>query len=570
MQTQDYDQLFHFKRFEFSTEELDDIAIQAKSISQILKKPGLEIPLQNLINELFRYSFRQHFLNIQADFIDKTIDTHPEKSLQNFIAADTFTNICEEKDLTVELTILKNENEIIIDLSHYGKMVESEMENIQNIFDSIEKSLQESKRHQIYSREQLAEKFSSGIPLALLSLLGIGIAKENFQVATTGNSTHFRIILPFVMFHTNLKMKKTGMSSEKEGDLLKKLFTSLQYTLIEFDLAGNIQHVEGDIFKLLDLKHGDIEQLLLLLPSRFFEDIIWGPFSIKSLESFENYRVTINAKEEKLACLFNISGVKYKDSSVVTLWQAVNVSHSIGNFSEGAIFENINIMKIVRPYIPHLILDKARDCIRKGLKELPNERKEVTVLFADLIGFTQKSESLPHDEVIALLNLTMSTIVQSIERYSGYVDKFIGDGIMCVFMNPLSAVIAAVEIQNNLLNLNEFRKIGGQEPLELRIGINSGKVILGSIGIKTRMDWTALGDVVNTASRIEKVSKKYAVLIGHSTFKSIESSIEISKIVETQFKGKKETYSVYYVKSAMYEHEGKIHKIELSEELQEF
>ena len=566
MKESGYDQLFHFKRCEFSSDELDDIAIQAKTITQILKKPGLEIPLQNLINELFRYAFRQHFLNIQAHFIDRTIDQHPEKGVHDLVSADTFTKICEEKALPVELTILKTDKEILIDLSHYGKMPVAEMENIRNVFNSIEKSLHESKQHQIYSREQLAEKFSSGIPLALLSLLGIGIARENFQVATTKDSTHFRVILPFVMFQDHHFTQKISMTKDKESSLLKKLFTSLQYTLIEFDLAGNIQHVEGDIFKLLDLEYGDSDQLVQLIPSKFFEDIIWGPFSIKSMESFENYRVTMNSKEKNLACLFNISGIKYQKSSVVTLWQAVNVSQSIGNFSEGAIFENINIMKIVRPYIPHLILDKARDCIRKGLKELPNERKEVTVLFADLIGFTQKSESLPHNEVIALLNLTMSTIVQSIERYFGYVDKFIGDGIMCVFMEPLKAVIAAIEIQNNLLNLNEFRKIGGQEPLELRIGINSGTVILGSIGIKSRMDWTALGDVVNTASRIEKVSKKYSVLIGNTTFKNVEKYVEIAKVVETQFKGKKGNYSLYYVKSAIYEHEGKEYKIELSEE----
>ncbi|MES0491739.1 MAG: adenylate/guanylate cyclase domain-containing protein [Leptospirales bacterium] len=570
MQDQEYDQLFHFKRCEFSNEELDDIAIQAKTITQILKKPGLEIPLQNLMNELFRYSFRQHFLNIQADFIDKKLENHPDQETHGLVSGDTFTNICEEKELPVELTILKNGTEIIIDLSHYGKMPEEEMLNIRNVFSSIEKSLNESKQHQIYSREQLTEKFSSGIHLALLSLLGIGIAKENFQVATTSHSTQFRIILPFDMFEKKPVEETASERTDKNEGLLKKLFTSLQYTLIEFDLAGNIKHVDGDIFKLLDLKHNDTDQLLKLLPSRFFEDIIWGPFSIKSLESFENYRVTISGNKDTLTCLFNISGVKYQNASVVTLWQAVNVSHSIGNFSDGAIFENINIMKIVRPYIPHMILDKARDCIRKGLKELPNERKEVTVLFADLIGFTQKSESLPHNEVIGLLNLTMSTIVQSIERYSGYVDKFIGDGIMCVFMEPLSAVISAIEIQNNLLNLNEFRKIGGQDPLELRIGINTGKVILGSIGIKSRMDWTALGDVVNTASRIEKVSKKYAVLIGDSTFKSVEHAIEITKMLNTQFKGKKDNYAIYYVKSAIYEHEGKEHKIELNEESTEF
>jgi class 3 adenylate cyclase len=210
-----------------------------------------------------------------------------------------------------------------------------------------------------------------------------------------------------------------------------------------------------------------------------------------------------------------------------------------------------------------MILDKAHESLRKGLKSLPNEGKDVTVMFADMIGFTSRSQSLQHNQLIDLLNLVMGIVVHSIHKNSGYIDKFIGDGVMCIFFEPLSAIVAAIEIQNNLFQLNEFRSASGAESLNMRIGMNSGLVILGSIGTSKRMDWTALGDVVNTASRIEKLSRKNSVLISNSTYLRVKDLVTVQKEVHEHIRGKiEDVISLYYIQSVKVAQDG--HEIEVS------
>jgi len=565
--------------FSIEINELSDFTItqiqnNISVLAQEIEKPGLETPLINLTTELARYAITNNFLYIQENYIDlinedqetmglakKARKLAKEKSKipgeKSIEIADQLREISLQKQLFVSIKIYMKEHHIFIVISHFGKIGSLEHNYINKTMQKVEEALMHREVHKVNRREALSKKINTGLELALLSMHGMGIPTKNFEVATTSDRTYYKVNIPgTLLLEQTTNMEENPDKTELQTDLYS-MFTSLQYSLIEFDRSANIVSIFGSILEILHINEDDLHILKEMIPTRFFEDIFWGPFSVKNMKIFENYRLRIESFDKEFRCLFNISGT-VSGGRIKTLWQAVNISTKGAGLSEGGAFDNVHIMNMVRPYIPEMILEKAKDCVRKGLSDLPNERKDVTIFFADLISFTQKSETLPHEEVISLLNLTMSTIVQSIERYKGSIDKFIGDGIMCIFDEPLNAVIAATEIQNNLFNLNQFREIGGQAPLELRIGINSGPVILGSVGTRNRMDWTALGDVVNTASRIEKHSMKYSVLLGDKTYQKVKDSVRIAELIKRNFKGKANIHTLFFIESVTFEHDGKM------------
>ncbi|MDH4199097.1 MAG: adenylate/guanylate cyclase domain-containing protein, partial [Spirochaetia bacterium] len=399
--------------------------------------------------------------------------------------------------------------------------------------------------------DPLQEEDGLGIPLVVLTLQGLKIPLKNFKVLFNKESTIARVDFPLSIFHGG-QNKKILLDNNKNivKNALWQLYENLEYSMIVFHSNGEIKNVSGFLPAQLGLADKNIHLLPGLIRANFFEDIFIGPFNVQNVKKFENYRLNISSVESNMDYLFNISGYSGAKGDVVTLWQKVNMETREHKLSEGSLFENIQIQKLLVPYIPKILLDKARETIHKGLKSLPTEGREVTLLFADVIGFTGRSQSLPHNELINLLNLIMGIVVHSIEKNSGYIDKFLGDGVMSIFLEPLSAVVAAIEIQNNLFQLNEFRAVSGADPLNMRIGINSGQVILGSVGTKKRMDWTALGDVVNTASRIEKLSRENAVLIGDATYSKVRDLVTVQEELKTHIRGKSELESrLYFIDS---------------------
>ena len=215
--------------------------------------------------------------------------------------------------------------------------------------------------------------------------------------------------------------------------------------------------------------------------------------------------------------------------------------------------ERESIRKTLRKFVDKDIADellKNPDKIKLG-----GERKKVTVLFADIRGFTLMSENMPPEEVVALLNKHYSSILPIIDIYGGVLDKFIGDAIMVTFGTPftkdddaLRAVKAGLMIRAIRRGLNEKLVIEGKEPIHMGIGINTGYVIAGNIGSEERMEYTVLGDVVNIAARIEGLSIDEDIIITEDTYKEVMDSVIISQEKEKfVLKGKSKPVTVYRV-----------------------
>jgi adenylate cyclase len=185
------------------------------------------------------------------------------------------------------------------------------------------------------------------------------------------------------------------------------------------------------------------------------------------------------------------------------------------------------------------------------------EVKEVSVLFADIVGFTAMSEKMSPAAVSLFLNDYFSRMTDIIFKYEGTLDKYIGDAIMAVFGAPLDmpdhaarSIKAAMEMMERLEEFNADRKEGPN--IRIRIGINTGKAVAGELGGANKKEYTVLGDTVNTASRLESsVAKPMMVVIGENTYTATKGQFDFRSLGPATLKGKERTVEVYEVLGAV-------------------
>jgi adenylate cyclase len=186
--------------------------------------------------------------------------------------------------------------------------------------------------------------------------------------------------------------------------------------------------------------------------------------------------------------------------------------------------------------------------------KLGGEKKEVTLLFSDIAGFTTVSEQLSPEALVELLNEYLSAMTDIIRRHRGNVNKYLGDGIMALFGAPLGepthatlACYAALDSQEALARLRADWKARGHKELHARIGINTGASVVGNMGSQARMEYTVMGDSVNLASRLEGANKYYdtLILLGPHTYELAAPDIEAREVDLLRVKGKHEPVVVY-------------------------
>jgi len=198
-------------------------------------------------------------------------------------------------------------------------------------------------------------------------------------------------------------------------------------------------------------------------------------------------------------------------------------------------------------YMPKQLTDKIR-----ASGHIEGEQRQVTVVFADLSGFTPLAERLGPEEVTLVVGDCMKELIEAVYQYEGMVHQIIGDCVMAVFGAPIAleddaerALRAALAMKERLEGFNERWLEKLEEPLTLHMGISSGTVITGNIGTNVRLSYNVMGDTVNIAYRLQDVASRGQILVAQSTYRLTHGVFEFRPLEPVRVKGKKDALAVF-------------------------
>ena len=205
-------------------------------------------------------------------------------------------------------------------------------------------------------------------------------------------------------------------------------------------------------------------------------------------------------------------------------------------------------------YVSKQVVDELLDDDAK--LNLGGEKREVTILFTDIRGFTSMSEKMKPERVVSTLNEYFSQMIDIVFKYNGTLDKIIGDELMIVYGAPIAAendteraVITAVEMQDQIKILNKERKKRKEAPIQFGVGINRGLVVSGNIGSRDMMDYTVIGDTVNLGARLCSAAGPGEILVSDSVWSVTKEKFSYNPLDPINVKGKKDKISVYQIQT---------------------
>jgi adenylate cyclase len=255
-------------------------------------------------------------------------------------------------------------------------------------------------------------------------------------------------------------------------------------------------------------------------------------------------------------------GIMHLDSMIATnafVEKDLQIFASIASQAAVAI-HNSNLARQIeqeaktRVQFQRLLSPNLVDQVVKGKLQLEKggAQSEVTMLFSDIRGFTSMSESRVPQEIVRLLNEYFELMVDVLFRYEGTLDKFVGDEIVALFGAPvpmpkaeLKAVECALDMMKALKEFNRMRLSEGQEEIRVGIGINTGTVVTGAIGSSRALQYTAIGDPVNTASRLCSIAKPGEIILSEATYEKVRQDVTVVPLPPVRVKGKSDELRIF-------------------------
>lgn len=209
----------------------------------------------------------------------------------------------------------------------------------------------------------------------------------------------------------------------------------------------------------------------------------------------------------------------------------------------------------IQRYLPEGLVEK----ILAQKDKIEGERKQVTVMFCDLVGFTPFVEKVGPEEAYSIMDAVYEILIHKVHDYEGTVNEMTGDGIMAIFGAPIAledapqrAIRSALSIHREIFSFNDKMKKETENPIsfKMRIGINTGPVVVGTLGNDLRVQFTAVGDTVNLASRLENLAEPSTIYVSEKTFSLTKGFFRFEALGKRQVKGKAQPINVYRVLGA--------------------
>lgn len=337
---------------------------------------------------------------------------------------------------------------------------------------------------------------------------------------------------------------------KQQEQIQRYLLRCIPNGVVFTDKAGRIIDINERAKQLLNLRADD------KFKGRNTGDI----FQSKEGKFVKNLQAALEGKDKKYFQQY------YPNQTLISGDKEHRIHLSINAIASATDANNIYGVLVIMEEISdekHLKSPRERYTTQELAEELDKDgdarlltKKDVSVLFSDIRSYTSLIEDRETEEVVAWVNDYFEKMVDAVFKYKGTLDKYIGDALMAVFGSPLPledhawcAVQTAIEIRQRLAEFNAHRQAQNQEPIRIGIGINSDQVISGNIGSSKRMEFTAIGEGVNLASRLEVASRQYGcdIIISEMTYRQCADQIWVRELDRIYASGKNQPIAIYEV-----------------------
>lgn len=380
-------------------------------------------------------------------------------------------------------------------------------------------------------RQQEAEQLAKDIGMEVLFFVDDEIIAGSF----TGMSSDNLVFLNQRMFEASYDVLTTNKASSSEITL-----NSETWLIYLAPMLQNVSEFEGirgyyGVAKSLDEALIPLQNLQLLI-------FIIGILAILASVVI-SIVITRKITQPIDALVKGVERVEKEDfSEPVPIITKDEIGQLTGAFNH--LVENLQERLLMLKFVSSATLD----AIKKDLTRIEpgGERRNITVFFSDIRGFTSWSEKNTPEQVIDMLNNLLSFQADIVQKLGGDVDKFVGDELVAVFNGPKKdqlAVQAAIEIQQKLPSMLDT----GQKELAVGIGINCGEVVMGAMGSENRMDYTVLGSTVNLGARLCSAAGKHQILVSNAVFMNLERKISATELEPVKVKGVEQPVKIYEI-----------------------
>ncbi len=374
-------------------------------------------------------------------------------------------------------------------------------------------------------------------------------APECFQASFDRNDEMFMEAFN-IQAGVALQNAKLFATVKQQEQMQRDILRSLSNGVISTDKNGHILAANESAKRLLGMEEEE------RIEGKSISDLI----QIKEADFSGWCQDALNAAEAKYREQY------YPDRTLVTVdSQQRSVNLSINTIADASDAQQIRGALVVMDDISdekrlkstmyrYMTQELAEELLKLDDAKLGGDRKEVSILFSDIRGYTTLTENLEAEEVVSMLNEYFESMVEAVFKYKGTLDKYIGDAIMAVYGSPLPleehawmSVQTALEMRQRLQEFNARRHAEHKPRINIGIGINSDVVISGNIGCSKRMEFTAIGDGVNLGSRLESVSKQYGsdIILSDKTYYACQENVWARELDYIRVKGRNEPVAIY-------------------------
>ncbi len=349
-----------------------------------------------------------------------------------------------------------------------------------------------------------------------------------------------------------------------EQQYQQDVLQSLSDAVISTDLQGKIVTINNAALLLLGCPDAKTNEIAAKrLTSRVLNRPVWEVVPIENLQLWfeESIAQATPQYAPEQSLLLRLSP-ENSALPVQTVERSINLTVTPLTNTDGevrgglVVLEDISQEKRMKTTLyRYMTPDVAEQVMALGDDALMiGERKDVSILFSDIRGYTSLTEKMQAADVVGLLNNYFETMVESVFVYQGTLDKFMGDALMAVFGAPLPlenhawmAVQSALDMRRRLREFNQQRQAQDQPPIQVGIGVSSGEVVSGNIGSQRRMDYTVIGDGVDISARLEGVTKEYGcdIILSEYTYQLCQEHIWVRELDKVCVKGKTRPLRIY-------------------------